>query len=90
MPHPNVTGPVYFPPMNKSNYLRALSQKDLSAIRRALLNERILKRASGRWPAIAPEGVDGNAGGEQQSAADGVPGIGADRAGDDVQRGEDE
>ena len=57
--------------MNKSNYLRALMQKDLSAIRRALLNERLLKRASGAWPAITPEGVDGNPSGEEQRSADG-------------------
>ena len=56
---------------------------------RALLNERLLKRASGAWPAITPEGEDGNPGGEEQRAADGVPGIGADRAQHDVERGED-
>ena len=81
---------VYLLAMTKSNYLRALMQKDLSAIRRALFHERLLKRASGKWPAIPPEQIDGDAAGEQQRSADRIPGVGSDGADHDVERGEQE
>ena len=78
--------------MSSSHYLRALLKRDLSAIRRVLFHDPLLEKkpASSSPPPGPPEPVNGDSGGEQQSAPYRVPGVGPDRARDDVERSQEE
>ena len=53
-------------------FLEALQQRDLSEIRRALLNERLLRRDSGAHRAPGSEEIAGELGGEVESPAQGA------------------
>ena len=71
-------------------FLRALAQRDLNLVRRELFLTPLLNGTGSPAPAGSPEEVGRDPRGEKQGAAEGVSGIGPDRADHDIHCREDE
>ena len=76
----------------KNRFLRAIVQRDLNIVRRALFLTPVLERGTGSPapPPGRPEEIGWDPRGEEQGAAEGVAGIGPDRPDHDIHRREDE